>query len=501
MNKILFLLSILIILWADKTCVAQCNLDTMGQTPIQQEISNVLLEWQNRDHSVYNWQMVKDTVIQNSRIVVASHIIEGYIHYGLVRMPADTNLLACPLPVLLYLHGSLNGLTIQKIDFLDNFFPTSLTRDSMIVVAPSFRSEPLLIDPNASYFSQGTSTEMDKDADDAITFLNGAIENFPQLDTTRVTAIGFSRGGNVAYKVGIREPRIKAMNIFFAATNFFDPILIQDAKYAVLNGVSPQYFVNNIVINDAMDPFCNGIVTAQEARKRMLTWSPGYFAGFLPRINAYHGSLDPVIPITQPYFLDSMLNVVDPGNNSYQIFEFPTGVHSLTSLPGFQPHAIALIREVIRPPLFSQSDSLYSQGDAPAYQWHLNGIPVPNATGKSIHPNQVGLYQLEHIIQGGCSYFSESYNWITTNVGIVIENPERPGFYYDPMNQVINLPEANKSSFHNIEISNLYGQVILSKKNPIEFPISVDALNLPPGIYFFRAWNTHGFESLKFVVQ
>ncbi|MCF8371862.1 MAG: hypothetical protein K9H64_09580 [Bacteroidales bacterium] len=501
MKKKSFFIFFLAVLWVYQSGFAQCNLDTMGQTPVQQEISNVLQEWQNRDHTVYNWQVVKDTVIQNSRIIVASHIIEGYIHYGLVRMPADTNLLACPLPVLLYLHGSLNGLTIQKIDFLDNFFPTSLIRDSMIVVAPSFRSEPLLIDSNASYFSQGTSTEMDRDADDAITFLNGAIENFTLIDTTRITAIGFSRGGNVAYKVGIRDPRIKAMNIFFAATNFFDPILIQDAKYAVLNGVSPQYFVNNIVINDAMEAFCNGIITAQEARKRILTWSPGYFAGFLPQINAFHGSLDPVIPITQPYFLDSMLNVVDPGNSSYQIFEFPTGVHSLSSLAGFQPHAIALIRKVVRPPLFLQNDSLYSKGEAPAYQWHLNGIPIPNGTGKSIHPNQMGLYQLEHIIQGGCSYFSESYNWITTSVESVSEIQEKPGFYYDPLNRAINLRELYQSDFQNFELSNLYGQIILSKKNPTGFPISVEALNLPPDIYFFRAWNRQDFESLKFFVR
>jgi acetyl esterase/lipase len=450
---------------------------------------------------VHNWQVVKDTVVLDSRIVVASHIIDGFIHYGLVRMPADTNLLTCPLPVLLYLHGGLNGLSLQKIDALDNIFPTSLNRDSMIVVAPSFRSEPLLIDQNVSYYSQGTSTEMDKDADDALTFLNGAIANFPQVDTTRITVIGFSRGGNVAYKVGIREPKIKAMNIFFAATNFFDPILIQDAKNAVLNGLPPQYFINNIVVTNAMFLYCLGMVTAQEARKRMLSWSPAYFADFLPRINAYHGSLDTVVPITQPYFLDSMMNVTNPGNSNYQVFEFATGEHSLSSLPGFEPHAVSLIREVIRPSLFLKNDSLFSQGDAPAYQWYLNGIAIPNATGKSIHPNQVGLYQLEHIVQGSCSYFSKSYNQIATSVVSVTGKLNSIGLYYDPVDQAICLPSPIRGELQNIAISNLYGQVIFTMNNPVDFPISVEALGLPSGIYLFHALKVKGTESLKFFVR
>lgn len=481
-----------------KATSAQCNLDTMQVAPTQLEINNLMQEWQSRDTAVYNWQLVLDTIMPPSRVIVASHEIEGFTHYGLIRMPADSNLTSCAIPTLLYLHGSLNGLTLQKVNNLENHLPAALLRDSLIIVAPSFRSEPLLITPQHIYTSQGPSTEMDKDADDALIFLNGAIAHYSQIDTTRITAIGFSRGGNVAYKCGIRSNRIKAMNICFAATNFFDTLLIQDAITATNTSSSPQFTVNNITVNTAMAPYCAGLQTAAESRKRILSWSPAYFAVHLPRINVYHGSLDPFIPISQPHFMQAMMNANNPFNNQMQFFEYPNGAHSLSSISGFANHAANLIREVIRPSIYTQNDSLHSRGSAPMYQWYFNGTALVNETNASIKPIQSGNYQLEFISGSGCSYYSSNYQWIITNVNKPIEKSPKSSLYFNPEKRIIGHKTYvdQNAQIHIVDIS---GRT-LHHQHGASFPFFLDSYRLAAGTYFFIMRNDDTTESIKFIL-
>ncbi len=480
--------------------IGQCNLDSLENPPLPQEINNVLQEWQSRDLSVNNWQVSLDTIVQTSRIIVASHEIEGNTHYGLIRIPVDTSSTTCVYPALLYLHGGLYGISISQIYYLENYIPASLLRDSMIIIAPSYRSEPLMIGPNITFNSQGVSTELDKDADDALIFLNGAIENHSEIDTTRISAIGFSRGGNVAYRAAIRSKMIKAMNIFYAVSNFYDTLLIHDGQYATWNDTTPHYSINNLMVTDAMQPHCTGLLTATEARQKILSWSPGYFLNSkIPRINVFHGSLDPIVPINQSTFIDSLISL-NPGAPDFQLYEFPDGTHSLASLSGFEPHAIKLFRDVIRPSLFLQNDSLFSTGESPFYQWYVNGSSISNAFSDSYYPTQSGIYQLEHIVSANCSYFSDTFEWIITNAEIIGEKQSAPKLFFDPVHQVIDLHSTKDADIKQIRIINMQGNTVYYSDNSFSFPFYIEKLNLNPGIYIFSLPKKQSGTSIRFVV-
>ena len=492
------LLLYILLLFISSGSYGQCSYDSLGFQPTLQEKADVLLEWSGRDHTVYNWQIVNDLTIDGSRIIIASHEIEGDIHYGLIRLPSDSNLLSCKMPVLLYLHGGINGLFLNRINSLDNYFPVSLIRDSMIVVAPAYRNEQLFIDENTIYHSLGPSTEMDADADDAIIFLKGAANYLSIIDTTRISAIGFSRGSNVAFKVGIRTSFIKGMNIFFSATNFFDLIILEDAISSFQNFSVPDYFISNPLINGAISPYCTNSISLQTARKNMLAWSPAFFVESLPPTNLFHGTNDGTVPINQAHFIDSIINSSIPPIEDFHFYEFSNGEHSVASLGGFEPFAINLLRSIVKPTIYYSNDSLRTKGNAPSYQWYINGNPIPGEIGNKIFPSTNGLYQIEFLTGSSCSYFSDEYIFFVTD--IETETKDELSFYYDYLSNSIKNNYLNEVTNSEIIISDSKGSVLYKNSGNTQFPLFLDNICPNSGIYLLMVNYHDNHYSLKFVV-
>jgi hypothetical protein len=114
-----------------------------------------------------------------------------------------------------------------------------------------------------------------------------------------------------------------------------------------------------------------------------------------------------------------------------------------------------------------------------SYQWYLNGVLIPGATGQYYTPTQTGLYYVMVGNENGCKSLSPNYNLLTLS----INNLSTPSLQLYPnptsgMLQVGNFKEGT------IYVYNAMGQLIIQQTEPI-----IDLSKQANGIYHIRAYN------------
>ncbi len=331
--------------------VAGVNLTELFAPPTQSEISAALEDWNQRDVSAQNVQLLDSASVKlgflNADTVtvrVVSHTVGGARHFGAVVVPAGTP--PASLPILVVAHPDDAGIDLDAALGLLAFGFGS-TVDDYVLVIPSFRSEPLVFG-GATYRSEGSPSPWDRDVDDALALLNVAIGITAEADTGRIGVLGLSRGAGVALLMAIRDPRIDAVVDFFGPTDFFGSF-VQGVVEDALLGVPRN--LPGLADLDAqfIQPLKRGDLTIPDVRAQLVRRSPVYFVERLPAVQLHHGTADSIVPVSQAERLIEVMQAAGRGPPAFESYLYPGGGHDPFSLPGSIDRAIAFLARLSSP--------------------------------------------------------------------------------------------------------------------------------------------------------
>ncbi len=260
-----------------------------------------------------------------SDLSLVAYQSDGLRIYGVVSRPKSPG----RYPVVLYNHGGDRGLSLADLD-------TPLS-GALVLAASSFRSEAVHWF-GADFRSDGPESPWDRDVDDALALLE-CVSRLPDVDPTRVAALGGSRGGGVSLLAAVRLPgRFRCVVDIFGPTDFFDPVFrpVVDTLSAGGNDPRPgMAFLKESVLQ----PYLSGALSLHEARSQLIRRSGIYFADRLPPVQIHHGADDTVVPPSQSDRLARRLEGLGVPFEYYQYpgagHDWPLASESLPRILGF----------------------------------------------------------------------------------------------------------------------------------------------------------------------
>jgi dipeptidyl aminopeptidase/acylaminoacyl peptidase len=312
------------------------NFTELFAPPGSAEINAVLDDWAGRDISAQNIRSEVTAAVTiggtQGTLEVVSHTVGGFRQYGAVLVPGNAQ--PGSLPVLVYTHGGDGGV---NLDELLPLLPLLLggMEDRFVLIAPSFRSEPLVFG-GTTYLSEGEPSPWDRDVDDALALLNVVAATTPAADLDRVGVLGFSRGAAVAMLMAERDPRIDLVVEFFGPTDFFGPF-VQDVVEEALRG-TPRNLPGLDFLNEQfIQPLKRGELAIDDMRLEILRRSPVYFAERLPQLQVHHGTADDIVPVGEAERLIEVMQGLGRGAPEFEFFIYEGGVHNPLTLTGSIP--------------------------------------------------------------------------------------------------------------------------------------------------------------------
>jgi hypothetical protein len=114
-----------------------------------------------------------------------------------------------------------------------------------------------------------------------------------------------------------------------------------------------------------------------------------------------------------------------------------------------------------------------------SYQWYLNGVLIPGATGQYYTPTQTGLYYVMVSNENGCKSLSPNYNLLTLSINS-LSIPSLP-IYPNPTSGMLQVDNFKEGTLY---VYNAMGQLIIQQTDPI-----IDLSKHANGIYHIRAYN------------
>ncbi|MDO9693187.1 MAG: hypothetical protein Q7W56_00490 [Candidatus Latescibacteria bacterium] len=369
-------LAFLALLATAGAATAQTDLTALFAPATGAEVAAVTQDWAGRLPTPTNWKVVRAGVDSATGYAVqaVSHEIEGFTHYGGLRFPRDWQTQG-RFPVLVLLHGGFDGLTLDFLVNFDKDFPGTALADSFLVVAPTFRSEPLNGGaPLGIRSSGGEPSPFDRDCDDTMALLTAVLLNIPQADPDYVVVLGGSRGGNVAYHMALRDPRVRRTAIRYAPTDFFADHVRLSAQERIDTGVTGDSLGRQVADMIAA-PWLAGQLTLAQARHSLISWC------VLPHLHAevplqiHHGELDNTVPILQSARADSVMTAGGAVAPQYVYYVYPQGGHVPDSLVGSEQRILDYLLNL---------PALTEVGAVPLRPSALRGWPNPFAGGTTV---------------------------------------------------------------------------------------------------------------------
>lgn len=288
------------------------NWDSLFAEPTSVELENTLQDWKKRPLAPKNVEIIKEyKFFYKNYLRLVRHYVGERKHYGAIFLPEGYDQ-APPgsLPVLIFAYGLDQQHPVVQVD---GWAAEQLFQEldsHYIVVVPSYRGQSLLAN-SKFYCSDGFFGDaFDGATDDALALLNVTLSSVPAADTTRIAAMGVSRGGTVALLAGVRDRRIQLVVDQSGPTNFLSrrahSRYFKQYKYQFLNVKKP----------------------IPALRKRILASSPYYFTEYLPDVVITHGAKDRVVPLEQAQIVVDRLE--DKGFRGQLIVDIKTeGGHNL----------------------------------------------------------------------------------------------------------------------------------------------------------------------------
>ena len=307
------------------------DLSALFQPPTVAEVQAVRADWASRALVVEGYQVDASGFDDfGVRLDIVSHIVEGQRHYGAVRYPRNY-VPGQPYGTLLVCHGGLVGVSAEQSANLILSLPGACVDDDYFLVIPSYRGEPLITQFAGTFLSGGNPSWADRDVDDTAALLSAVQQNIPDLDHSRVAALGVSRGGAVALLLAARDDRIRRVVDLFGITDFSLPSVQSQLDLILNQGVQPMG-IGRVAYESFVLGFQNGTLSLAEARLAWLRRSPCYFADTMPPIQAHHGLQDTQVDPSHTQVLLGALSAL--GSPDVGGFFYPNGQHGINSLQG-----------------------------------------------------------------------------------------------------------------------------------------------------------------------
>ena len=324
----------------------EAELDLLFMPPTQAEMDAVRADWAGRTAPAADVrvELSEDYLLGGSdaNLRVVSHVVSGNRHYGAIITPAGAD--EESLPILVYLHGGDNGVSIGDVQIAALGLGEDL-RESFVYVLPSFRSEPLR-HGETRWVSEGFSSHWDYDVDDVIALVNVAFETTPEAKPGGYNLLGGSRGGGVALLTGIRDERVERIVSFFGPTDFFDDWvreIVREAALRMSRDLTGVAHLDSTVVQ----PYIRGDLPRPEARLELVRRSPVLFAADIPPLQVHHGTIDFVVSVSQAESLIRAMEVLGRGPPDFEAFIYESGLHDFLSLDGAIPRAVAFISRAL----------------------------------------------------------------------------------------------------------------------------------------------------------
>lgn len=217
-----------------------------------------------------------------------SHVVDGFRHHGALWTPTGTE----RLPILVFAHGGDDG--IDSIQWRAVLQATRSFRDSIAILAPSFRSEPVGILSRPR--SEGDPSPWDRDVEDLRSFVRAAARLDPRLDTTRVCLTGYSRGGGVALLTAQRDPLFASVATIAAPTTFQGP-WVRALADSILSSTNADLPGVDHLATTVLLPYQQGRISLDSARRELIRRSATTWVRRLPAdVVLHHGMADITVP-------------------------------------------------------------------------------------------------------------------------------------------------------------------------------------------------------------
>jgi len=300
------------------------------------EISLVRQEWAQRNTTPTDYTVRRTAETEGFQLTRISYVLDDLQLTGVVRYPRQFTE-SGSFPVLVLLHGGFTGFWYDFPLHFDEDYPSSCIADSFIVVCPTFRGETLAGgDLLGSAISEGETSFWDYDCDDAMAMLTAVLANIPEADVSRVVALGQSRGGNVAYHMAVRDPRVQKTVVLFPPSQFRDAS-VQLEVQAHIDGV--QDVTNPLpekVIEEIVNHYLAGEKSLAEARRHLTAWSAVEFLAGSLEIQVHHGDADETVPLLHSAIVADEMRQQGASFPGFQYYVYPGGHHNSSSLLGYE---------------------------------------------------------------------------------------------------------------------------------------------------------------------
>lgn len=294
----------------------QHALDSIFEVPTAAEKQELLDTYFGKQDlaGVQAERILRDTIgdaDQQSEVWIIKHQSDVAIHYGAVIFPIG---ITDSLPVLLFCHWGDEGVDVGD-DVATLLKQAPVFAKNMVLVVPSFRSEPLSMG-DSTWVSTGDPSPWKLDVLDGLRLVSSAeslsvAEGRPSISKGSRRAIGFSRGGGVALLSSLHDSRYDRVVDFFGPTDFYG-VFVQDVMKDLMDGNPVDLPGVEFLDTSLVQGLENNTLTLADVRRELLLRSPARFADKLPAIQIQHGSADMVVPVSQAYALEDALKADAP---------------------------------------------------------------------------------------------------------------------------------------------------------------------------------------------
>lgn len=252
---------------------------------------------------LYRGLLPEATATDTLPMKVISHVVDGFRHNGIMYVPEGTG----PFPVLVFAHGDDEGIDALQWNLLLQAIGS--LRDSIAVVAPSFRSEAVNVTAGF-WVSEGRPSPWDRDVDDLRGLLRACARTDTRLDTARVSLVGYSRGGGVALLAAQRDPVFRSVATIAAPTSFQGP-WVRGLAESLLEGEGISLPGVDYIDSAVLRALDKRRISMDSARRELIRRSASTWVRRLPTdLQLHHGYADVTVPPDELVRLQTALQAI-----------------------------------------------------------------------------------------------------------------------------------------------------------------------------------------------